>query len=44
MLVDVDSCFVGCEDEDVDAEDTARARPACVSRRRLGPSLTFGWV
>lgn len=40
----VDSCLTGCEDDDADAEDTARARPACVSRRRLGPSLTFGWV
>lgn len=38
----VDSCLTGYEDEDAEAEDTARARPACVSRRRLGPSFTFG--
>jgi hypothetical protein len=30
--------------EVADAEDTARARTAWVSRRRLGPSLTLGWV
>jgi hypothetical protein len=37
------SCLTGY-DEVADAEDAARTRPACVSRRRLGPSLTFGWV
>jgi hypothetical protein len=30
--------------EVAEAEDTARARTAWVSRRRLGPSLTLGWV
>jgi hypothetical protein len=44
LLDGVDSRLTGCEDDDADAEDTARARPACVSRRRLGPSLTLGWV
>lgn len=43
-LTSVESCLTGCEDEDADADETARARPACVSRRRFGPSLTLGWV
>jgi hypothetical protein len=30
--------------EDADVEETARARTAGVSRRRLGPSLTLGCV
>lgn len=44
VLAGVDSCLTWCEDDDADADETARARPACVSRRRLGPSFTFGWV
>lgn len=38
------SCLAGYEDEFVDADDVARPRPACVSRRLLGPSLTLGCV
>jgi hypothetical protein len=37
------SCLIGY-DEVADPEDAARTRPAWVSRRRFGPSLTFGWV
>ena len=38
------SCLVGYEEEVADADDVARTRPACVSRRLLGPSLTLGCV
>lgn len=35
------SFLIGYEVDAVDAEEAARARTMFVSRRRLGPSLTF---
>lgn len=39
------SLLVGYDDDVAEADDAARARAVCdVSRRRLGPSFTFGCV